>query len=150
MIASFSRAPRAGFLRREDGTATVEAVLWLPIFLAVFGLMIDASLIFLGQSKVLRILQDANRNMSISRLDTDLEVETYINTELAKLNIVPSTTDATSDGNVVFTVVTVPASQLQALGYFSSLLDLQVTVTSAHVLDSADPDSFTTTATPTT
>lgn len=138
------------FLRREDGTATVEAVLWLPIFLAVFVLMIDASMIFHEQSKVLRVLQDANRNMSINRLRTDVEVETYINTELAKLGIIPSTTDAITDGNIVLTAVSIPARQLQALGYFSALLNLQVDVSSAHVLDSADPAVFAPTAVPTT
>ena len=134
---------RSSFIRREDGTATVEAVLWLPIFLAVFGLMVDASMIFNGQSKVLRVIQDGNRNMSIGRFTTDAEVETYITTELARFGITPSVIDATSDGNVVLTVVTVQASEMQILGYFNSLLNLDIEVSAAHVLDSADPTSFT-------
>ena len=82
------RSPR--FLRREDGSAMVEAVLWLPIFLVIFGLMVDSALVFHGQSKVLRVVQDANRNMSIGRLDTDDDVETYITTRLAVYGITPS------------------------------------------------------------
>ena len=141
---------RRGMFRRfrssQEGTATVEAVLWFPIFIAVFGLMVDASLIFHGQSKVLRVVQDANRNMSIGRFTTNAEVENYINAQLLTFDVVPKSTTALSDGNVVLTVVTVPARQLQLLGYFSSLLNLEIDVTAAHVLDSADPSSFSTVA----
>ncbi len=146
MAHAFKRIPVIGkyFSKREDGTATVEAVLWFPIFIAVFGLMVDASSIFHGQSKVLRVVQDANRNMSIGRFTTDAQVTGYINAQLLAFNVVPTSTVALSDGNVVLTVVKVPASQFQLLGYFSSLLNLELAITSAHILDSADPSSFTT------
>ena len=135
---------RIGFLRREDGTATVEAVLWMPIFFAVFALMVDASMVFHGQSKVLRIIQDANRNMSIGRFTDDAQVESYINTELARFGVVPTMTDAQSGSGVVLTLVRVPASQLQALGLFSAIWDLQIDVSAVHILDSAEPGDFTT------
>lgn len=138
------RRLQPGFLRREDGTATIEAVLWMPIFLAVFALMVDASMVFHGQSKVLRIIQDANRNMSIGRFTTDTQVETYINNELAQFGVVPTLTNAQSGNGAVLTLVRVPARQLQILGLFSSLLDLQIDVSSVHILDSASPDDFTT------
>lgn len=142
LLKPHMRRSLTGFLRRNDGTATVEAVLWLPIFMIVFGLMIDASMIYHGQSKVLRVLQDANRNMSIGRFDSDTEIEAYINSELARFGVTPTSTDAITDGNVVLTFVTVPAAHLQALGYFSSLVNLQISVSSAHILDSADPAVF--------
>ncbi len=147
MTKFLQRLPVIGarFRKADDGTATVEAVLWFPIFILVFGLMVDASMIFHGQSKVLRVVQDANRNMSIGRLDTNAEVESYINAQLALFGVVPKSTTAISDGNFVYTVVTVPARQLQALGYFNSLLNLEIDVSSAHVLDSVDPSAFATT-----
>jgi len=123
------------FLRREEGTATVEAVLWFPIFIAVFGLMVDAAMIFHGQSKVLRVVQDANRNLSIGRLDTDAEVEAYINAQLALVGITPSRTEALSDmtAGTVSTLVVVPATEFQLLGYFSVLNNLEVPVTAQHM-----------------
>ena len=45
----------------------VEAVLWLPIFLVIFGLMVDSALVFHGQSKVLRVVQDADHNLHPAR-----------------------------------------------------------------------------------
>lgn len=123
------------FLRREDGSAMVEAVLWLPIFLVIFGLMVDSALVFHGQSKVLRVVQDANRNMSIGRLDTDDDVETYITTRLAVYGITPSTATAVTDATtgLVTTTVVVPARQLQALGYFDALLNLEIPVVAQHM-----------------
>ena len=128
-------SPITSFFRRSDGTATVEAVLWFPIFIAVFGLMVDSAMIFNGQAKVLRVVQDANRNLSIGRLDTDAEVEAYIRAELAMIGVTPSRTEALSDATTgtVSTLVLVPASQLQLLGYFSVLMNLELPVTAQHM-----------------
>lgn len=135
MFAQLKRSFLVRFLRREHGTATVEAVLWFPIFIAVFGLMVDSSIIFNGQTKVLRVVQDANRNMSIGRFRTDTEVEDYINDQLAVYGITPSLTDAQSDATtgIVSTTVVVPASELQLLGYFSVLVNLNIPVTAQHM-----------------
>lgn len=123
------------FRRGEDGTATVEAVLWFPIFIAVFGLMVDSAIIFHGQSKVLRVVQDANRKLSIQSLDTDADVVAYINAELGRIGITPTQTIAQSDAltGIVSTAVEVPASELQLLGYFSVLTNLDLTVTAQHM-----------------
>lgn len=123
------------FGRREDGTATVEAVLWMPIFIAVFGLMVDSAVIFHGQSKVLRIVQDANRRLSIKSLPSDADVIAYINSELGAMGITPKATNAQSNSTtgLVSTSVVVPASELQLLGYFSVLTNLNLTVTAQHM-----------------
>ena len=140
----FGCARRCGarFKQDQNGSATVEAVLWIPIFALVLGLLVDTSMIFHGQSKVIRVVQDANRNISIGRLTTETEVETYITDQLATFGVTPSDVTATSDGNVVLTNVTVPVSQFQILQYFTSLMNLEVDVRGAHVLDSADIDTM--------
>lgn len=123
------------FGRRDDGTATVEAVLWLPVFLAVFGLMVDSAILFHGQSKVLRVVQDANRRFSIQSLKTEAEVISYINSELNFIGVTPSATNSTSNATtgVVTTAVSVPASELQMLGFFSALSGLTISVTAQHM-----------------
>ena len=136
MVTYMMRAARrlAAFRHREDGTATVEAVLWFPIFIAVFGLMVDASLVFHGQAKVLRIIQDGNRNLSIGRLTTTTEAETYIEDVLAQLNI---TADASSSitAGVVTTTVSVHTGQLQVLGFFTSISNLTIDVSADHMIE---------------
>ena len=123
------------FRNRDDGTATVEAVLWLPIFLAVFGLMVDSAMIFSGQSHVLRVVQDANRRLSINSLQSNAEVITYINTELAAIGVTPTQVTNTYDSTsgLISTVVVVPASELQILGYFSALTNLQIPIAAQHM-----------------
>ena len=124
------------FKANDAGTASVEGVLWVPIFFLIFGLMFDASMIFNGQSHVLRVVQDANRHMSIGRFENDTEVKTYITERLTPHNITPKSIDITYDNAAVITLVTVPARQFQMIGLFSSLLDLEINVTHAHILES--------------
>jgi Flp pilus assembly protein TadG len=134
-LSKFISTLATGFRRKEDGTATVEAVLWFPIFIAVFGLMVDSAMIFHGQSKVLRVVQDANRKLSIKSLATDAEAEAYINAQLAAINVTPSRTETLSNmtTGVISTLVVVPAREFQILGYFSALTNLEVPVTAQHM-----------------
>lgn len=48
-------------VRAEDGTATIEAVIWLPLFLAAFTLVLDTAVIMHKQSYIMRAVQDGNR-----------------------------------------------------------------------------------------
>ena len=134
-LRKFMSTLATGFRRKEDGTATVEAVLWFPIFIAVFGLMVDSAMIFHGQSKVLRVVQDANRKLSIKSLATDAEAEAYITAQLAPIHVTPSRTETLSDmtTGVISTLVVVPAREFQILGYFSALTNLEVPVTAQHM-----------------
>ena len=131
-----------GFSTSEDGSASVEGVLWVPIFFVIFGLMVDASLIFNGQSHVLRVVQDANRHMSIGRFDDDVDVESYITSRLGAQGIQPKSVDTQSTNAAVVTLVTVRADQFQMLGLFSSLLNLEIDVSHAHVRESITKDEL--------
>ena len=122
------------FFRRTDGTATVETVLWFPLFIAVFGLMLDVAMIFHGQAKVLRITQEGNREYSIGRLTTPAAAEAYIEGALAQLNI-QATARTTEVAGVAHTIVTVPANQLQVLGYFTAFSSLQLNITAEHMIE---------------
>jgi len=126
--------PFRTFLRKDSGASTVETVLWFPLFIAVFGLMLDVAMIFHGQAKVLRVVQDGNREYSIGRLTTASAAETAIETELAGLGIQSNATTSEQAG-VAHTVVTVPANQLQVLGYFTAFRNLTVTVTAEHMIE---------------
>jgi len=129
---------RGRLLRRfrsdTQGSATIEVVLWLPLFFAAFGLMTDAAMVFNGHSRVMRVIQDANRNLSVGRLDTEIEAETYITTALAGLS--PNATASTTiTAGVATTVVQLPARDLEILGMFSALNNLNLTVTSQQFIE---------------
>lgn len=102
-------------LRREDGAATIEVVLWLPFFLGLFSLMVDISMIFNNQSRIMRIIQDGNRNMSIGRLETTAATETYIEGRVAPISASAAATTTYNQG-LITTTVSVPLADLDLLG----------------------------------
>ena len=55
------------FRRDERGSATIEAVPWLPLFVIFFVMIADVSLVFFRQTEVLRVVQDGNRALSVGR-----------------------------------------------------------------------------------
>lgn len=123
------------FLRRESGVATIETVLWFPLLIMIFGLMLDAALVFHGQAKVLRVVQDHNREYSVGRYATTAETETAIETELAALKLWPDDTTTVVIAGVARTQVRVPAAQLTMLGYFSGLENMKISVSANHMIE---------------
>lgn len=103
---------------------SIEAVLWIPIFVTLLCLVADASLIFGRKAEVLRVVQDANRAMSVGRFRTELETEAFIKDQITGL--APSATiDTTYDSSsgVIRTVVSIPSSDLTgtSMGFLGSL-----------------------------
>ncbi len=116
-----------GEFRREDGNVTVESALRVPFFVLLLTLMADAALVFYGQARALQIAQDGNRAYSIGQLTSTEATETFIEQELDALspNAVAQTT---TYRGLITTVVTVPTSDLAAVGIFTALasVDMQV------------------------
>lgn len=113
--------------RREDGAVSVDAVLWVPFFVICLTMVADAALIFFGQARALQVAQDANRALSVGTLESTDEAQTYISNALASMS--PNATSQTiSDDGIVTTVVSLPASDLAAVGFFTSLTSFQMQV----------------------
>ena len=130
----FLRMAVAKFARDSKGSATVETVLWLPLFFLAFGLMTDVAMIFNGHSQVMRVVQDANRNRSVGRLEADAQVVEYVVQSLSAIAPNASATSSITAG-VVTTVVTVPATDLEVLGLFTALNELNLTITSQQYVE---------------
>lgn len=122
------------FYKKDDGTATVEAVLWLPIFFALFGLMTDAAMIFNGHSRVLRIVQDANRNLSVGRFETEVETQDWIIAQLAQISPNADVVTQTNAG-IATTTAFIPATDLEVLGMFGALNSVTLAVTSQQFIE---------------
>jgi Flp pilus assembly protein TadG len=123
------------FVRKEDGSATIEAVLWLPFFLMLFGLLADVSMIFYNQSRLLRIVQDANRNMSVGRLvDSNATVE-FVETQGRAVSPNVTSTSSVTAG-LISTTATVPIEDLDLFGVAGVFRNLNMTVRAEHLLES--------------
>lgn len=122
------------FAKSEDGSITIEALLWFIMMIAVIGLLVDATLVFQSYSQALRTLQDGNRNLSVGRFETVGETEAYIKTQLSSLSPNAAAT-ATVSGNIVTTVVTLPVTDLGLVGFFNGLDTVNLKISGKHYLE---------------
>lgn len=122
------------FVRSESGAATVEAVLWLPMFVMIVALLADVTMMFYGQSRILRVAQDANRNFSVGRLTTTDETASFAVTRLASVSPnVMATTSLTA--GLITTTVSVPLKDLEMFGLAKIFSGARMTVQAEHLME---------------
>ena len=125
----------ATFRRKEDGAATVEFVLWLPVIAFLFGLVADTALIFGGQAQVLRVVQDANRAMSIGLVRTVDDTQSMILAGIVR--IAPNATvETTVNAGVIRSTVFIPVTDLTATGLVDAFTKFDVAVFAQHLAES--------------
>lgn len=122
------------FVRRETGSTTVEAALWVPFFiLFTFGVG-QLGLILYGQSRVLGVAEEATRSLAVGEFATDTDAEAWIRARLAPISTnVQADSFLDPDGTVIRTVVRVPASDLGGFGIFSALTGFDIVVQAQQV-----------------
>lgn len=133
---SKSRTLLSRFRRQEDGGATIEALLWIPLALAFFSILADATMIFTGETRAMRIVYDANRKYAAGlELTTCAQVEAYV---LDRLSVMSPNAQArcTVDtiNETVYTQVSMPASDLDISGFVDVFQGLNVRVGSMHLV----------------
>ena len=122
------------FGRRETGSTSVEAALWVPFFiLFTFGVG-QLGLILYGQARVLGIAEQATRSLAVGEFATDVEAEDWIRAQLAQVsNNVRADAFLDTNGAVIRTIVRVPARDLGGFGIFSSLTGFDIVVRAQQV-----------------
>lgn len=102
------------FARGESGS-TIAAVMWLPIFIFVLGLVVDTATIFAGEARVLQVVQDANRALATGRISTTSDAQTMILSGISTL--APNATVSTQISyGLITSTVSVPLSDIAATG----------------------------------
>lgn len=120
----------------EDGSATVEAVLWIPFFIFLLALIADASFLFHRQAQMLRAVQDANRAYSTGQFDSPDEVRDALVAQYSPLSADVEAasildTDTVPSG-IIRTTLSVPARDVNSIGIIASLSNLTLSVTAQH------------------
>ncbi len=131
--SAFRHARR--FLKDDSGSATIEAVIWVPVFTILLGIVADASLMFGARAEVLRVVQDTNRGLSVGKFATSAQASAHVRSEIADISPNATVTTTVVSG-VIQTVVDMPSSDLTATGFFSGFADVNVRVR-AHQLSEA-------------
>ncbi len=143
------------FKNDERGTATIESLLWFPLFFFLFILIIDASFLFYGKAQVLRFVQDENRALAVwvgkeadwtakelaaeARLKSRIE-DLMLNpnaSELAAITVsiekVPNVDESGQiDGEIIQTKVSLPGQPLMAVGSLPEFSSTRISVRAQH------------------
>lgn len=120
------------FLRSEDGSATVESLIWLLAFFSFLALATDASMAFFGRAQAFRILQDGNRAYATGRLTSMDELEAWIAVAIAPVALGATATSEVNNG-IVRSRLDLPLSSLELFGLIPG--DGTVIVRSAHYVE---------------
>lgn len=121
-------------LRDESGNATVEAVLWLPLFLLFLALVFDTSMTFFNQSQILRLTQDANRGVATGQIRSASEAEEFIRSGVQLLGANPTVSTVVA-GNIVRSQVVVRAGDLGGVGLLGLIGNIELRIGSQHLLE---------------
>ena len=125
MSKSDTRTRKFGLWRRaksEDGSSTIEAVLWVPLLATLLMLVVDTSFVFYGRAQAMRIVQDGNRAYSLGRFESDAEASAFIYDTIKALapGAEVETVLNTSTG-VIATTVKLPVDDLMVAGNVAGL-----------------------------
>ncbi|MDD9921745.1 MAG: pilus assembly protein [Boseongicola sp.] len=126
---TFCNRPFKTFCKQEQGTISVEAVLWLPLYLVFFAMIVDVSNMMHSRSVAMRIIEDANRHAVTGYLTNQEEVFSQIAVNMQSVSDSPSV-DVTWTDDDIATVVSYPASDAQIIGLISMFTNIDLTVTS--------------------
>lgn len=119
--------------RKDEGSATVEAILWLPIFFLIIGLATDVTMIFHANSRALRVVEDVNRAISVGRITSLTEAQADI------VKMLPNYAHVTAvvkvSNGVITSKVTIPVSSVVVIGAVKSLIGQSIYVTTSQYVE---------------
>lgn len=129
MLQSFNK-----FRSDEDGAATMEAVLWLPFFILLFVMILDATMIFSNHSRVMRIVHDGNRAYALGNITGCAELEEWLEARVTPLAASASATCVRDEG-VATATVTMNSDDLDLSGATGIFGGLTVAARSQHIIE---------------
>lgn len=107
----------ARFRRDEAGSATFEALIWIHVMLFFLLLILDATTIFMQNSKIQRIVQDGNRQYikGVFAGDTN-ELEDWLEATLDPITPNAVATATVDGAGLLVTSVTYPTADTELSG----------------------------------
>ncbi|SFS04120.1 TadE/TadG family type IV pilus assembly protein [Yoonia litorea] len=123
------------FARDERGSATIESLLWFPLFVYLLVLITDVSFIFYGKAQALRIIQDGNRAYSIRYPGVTSEAQAEA---IIRANLLPYDPDPEVDTTyfpatgLIETTVRLNAEELMAIGTVPFFGDFEFELVAQH------------------
>lgn len=122
------------FAKSETGSSTLEALIWIPIFVFLLSMIADFSFVFYGKANTLRLVQDSNRALSVGQVATTADVEELVRKGMADIaDAVEVST--TVDQGIIKTVVSLPATAFTSVHAVPGLSLINVEIMSQQFLE---------------
>lgn len=126
---------RTLFERGKSGLQSIEAIVWAPILLLILAIGINTALIQFNESRLLRVVQQANHLLAVGDLNSEADAEDYIISQLDDMSqslVVESVID---DGLIV-TTLTIPVIDVMPTGLTDSIYySTVITVSAQQAID---------------
>ena len=130
---------RRRFRNDETGSVTVEAVIWFPLFVVFLMMLADASMIFMNQARILRIVQDGTRRFATGSLVSCDALEAWLVSRIAPISPgVGAECDKAADFDssmVYVSSVTMPSGELDLSGVTGTFANLTIRLESQHFME---------------
>jgi len=128
---------RRGLAKSDDGTVSVEFMLWMPLIFTIILFTVDVALIYLKQADMWNVARDQARRMSVdsSYVPTPTQLEQNLFTSLQNASSINATATGGGSANagvdkvVTISVALCDASLFGVVGCYSSGLTLTARVT---------------------
>ncbi len=112
------------FLRDEHGSATIEFVIWVPLYVVLLVAVTDASILYLTHTEMWNAARDTARRMSVGAL-TAADAPDRAGEMLLLSG--RSYTVAASDAGPVMVEISVNVGDASIFGFFKPVLGRQLT-----------------------
>ena len=78
----FRRLAVSQFLRDEQGTVTIESVLWMPVYVVIMVAAIDATILYLHHTEMWNVSRDVARRIALGDM-TEADAAALVQKELS-------------------------------------------------------------------
>ncbi|MFT6773041.1 MAG: Flp pilus assembly protein TadG [Paracoccaceae bacterium] len=127
--------PALAALRNDRGTATLEFVLWLPVFVTIIALVTDLSFIYTTNANMWDAARDTARRMAVRQLDVPA-AELFARNAIV-VGSPENFTVIASDGDDVVVEITSSASDASVFGVLTAVMPITL---SARVTMMREPE----------
>ncbi|GGE38547.1 TadE/TadG family type IV pilus assembly protein [Actibacterium pelagium] len=129
---SSSKNRLSKFWKEQDGTASVDGLIWIMFFMTLVVFILDAAIMFMNNTQVRRIVQDGSRMYVRGAFDgstTELkDLDAWIQARLSGLSPKAKSSSKVDGNNRVYTEVVYPASDTDITGLFDALMNFNIQV----------------------
>ncbi len=112
------------FIRDQTGTATIEFVLWVPVYVILLVAVTDASILYLSHTEMWNAARDTARRISVGGINA-ADAPGYASNKLLLSG--RTYTLSASDAGPVMVEISVNVGDASIFGFFKPVLGRQLT-----------------------